>query len=132
MKIRWGRLILGAIAAEALPVILLIGLVALLAPNEATEAQEYANTLGKWVGPVGGAIATFALAIWVARPLSKDHVLHGVFLGVLVAVLDAALLVASGAPFEWLFALSGVGRVVAGFLGGYLIFKRKGAPVSVG
>lgn len=124
MDIRWGRLIVGAIAAEAIPIVLLVAIVAMAGPDEASEAQEYANKLGKWVGPVGGAIATFLLAIWATRTLSENFVLHGVILGALVALIDAVLLIASGAPFEWLFVFSGAGRVVAGLLGGYLVSRQ--------
>ena len=55
-------------------------------------------------------------------------------LGVLVALLDAGLLVAGSAPFQWLFVISGVGRMVAGFflpayfLAGFLAYLRGGHP----
>ena len=52
-------------------------------------------------------------------------------LGVFVALLDAGLLVAGSAPFQWLFVISGVGRIVAGTLGGYLAHKRSRTPDSI-
>lgn len=120
MKNPWIRLLIAAISAEALPIMLLIALVALLGPGNAAEDQAYAAKLGAWVGPLGGAIATFFLAIWVARPFLRGQVVYGTLLGVLVALLDAGLLMATATPFQWLFVISGVGRVVAGTIGGYV------------
>ncbi len=124
MTIRWLRLLGAAIVAEIIPIGLLVVLVAIFGPTDATEAQEYATSLGAWVGPLGGALATFVLALWVARPLVAGHVLHGVLLGVFVALLDAGLLVAGSTGFQWLFVFSGVGRILAGALGGYVAFRR--------
>ena len=130
MKIRWLRLIPAAIVAELIPIIALIAIVALFGPGDPAEAEAYATRLGPWVGPLGGALATFLLAIWVARPLATGHVLHGALLGVLVALLDAGLLVAGSTPFQWLFVVSGLGRIVAGSLGGYLASRRSPADSS--
>ncbi len=124
MTIRWLRILGAAIVAEIIPIVLLVALVAIFGPSDAGEAQEYASRLGSWVGPLGGALATFLLALWVARPLVDSHVLHGALLGFLVALLDAGLLIAGSTGFQWLFVISGVGRIVAGTLGGYLAHHR--------
>lgn len=129
MTIRWLRIISAAVVAEIIPIVLLVALVALLGPRDAGAAEEYAARLGLWVGPIGGAFATFLLALWVARPLAEGQVLHGVLLGTLVAVLDAGLLVAGAAGFQWLFVFSGLGRIIAGTLGGYLA-QRRHTPYS--
>jgi hypothetical protein len=123
MTIRWLRLVGAALVAEAVPIGLLVGLVAALGPTDPEAAQAFASRWGAWVGPIGGAIVTFLLAIWVARPLAAGHAVHGGLLGLFVAVLDAALLVVGASAFEWLFVFSGAGRIVAGLLGGYLASK---------
>ena len=124
MKIRWLRLIPAAIVAELVPIVGLIAIVALFGPSDPAEAEAFATRLGPWVGPLGGALATFLLAIWVVRPLDAGHVLHGALLGLLVALLDAGLLIAGSTEFQWLFVVSGLGRIVAGSLGGYLASRR--------
>ena len=43
---------------------------------------------------------------------------------VFVALRDAGLLIAQAVAFQWLFVVSGLGRVVAGALGGYLAQRR--------
>ena len=123
MTIRWLRLILGVIIAEVVPIVLLIVILAIMAPA-ADQAEDVASNLGAWVGPIGGALATFLMAWWVARPLPEGHVHHGVLLGVGVALLDAGLLVVGATGFAWLFVASGMGRIVAGTMGGYVASKR--------
>lgn len=116
---RWKRWVIGVFAAEAIPIVTLVVLVALLGPGEPASDQEFAQTLGSWVGPIGGAVATFALSLWVLKPLSEKHLRYGALFGLAVAVLDAGLIVAGGSAFQWLFVVSQLGRVVAGFIGGF-------------
>jgi hypothetical protein len=120
MQLRWSRLVVGALVAEFVPVALLVVLVAVLGPDDAAAATAYAESLGRWVGPIGGAVMTFLAAVWVARPMRSLELRHGVVLGILAALLDVTVLVASGAPFEGLFLISNAGRIIAGTLGGLL------------
>ena len=124
MNIRWLRILGAAVVAEIIPIVLLVGIVAIFGPTDSAQAQDFAARLGTWVGPIGGALATFLLAIWVARPLKADHMLHGGLLGLFVALLDGGLLIASATEFQWLFVFSGLGRIVAGLLGGYVTAVR--------
>jgi hypothetical protein len=119
MKIRWGRIIVGAVAVEAGAILLLVLVVALFGPNEARAAEAYAEKAGAWVGPIGGAILSFLMAFWIARRLSDGQLAHGALLGLFVALVDVALLVAMRAPFAWLFVASDAGKIIAGVLGGF-------------
>lgn len=120
------RITTAVLLAEAIPVLILIGVVFLLGPKSADGAAEFAGHLGDWIGPVGGACATLLLAYWAARA-SKHPLRTGLLVGALVAALDISLLIAAGAPFRWLFAASAVGRIVAGLAGGYwALAKRSG------
>ena len=118
MRIRWIKLIIGAVAAEIGAILILVCLVAIFGPHEAKAAQVYAEKLGPWVGPWAGALLGFLGSFWIARPLEKDHLLHGSLFGCLHALIDIALLVAMRAPFEWLFAISDAGKIVAAIAGG--------------
>jgi hypothetical protein len=57
---------------------------------------------------------------------------HGLLVGATAAVIDIAILMASGeTPFHLLFIASNLGRVLAGALGGWTASRRKpGAPVG--
>ena len=74
--------------------------------------------LGRWVGPIGGTLCSFLAAFFVARPLTSGRITNGVAVGFFLAVLDVVLLVASQAPFQWLFVVSNLGKILAGYIGG--------------
>jgi len=59
----------------------------------------------------------------IARPLTSRSKTNGVAVGVFLAVLDIALLVASHAPFQWLFVVSNLGKILAGYIGGGASFR---------
>ena len=117
MRIRWLKLIIGAVLAEIGAILVLVCLVAIFGPQEAKAAQVYAERLGQWVGPLAGAFLGFLGAFWVTRSLEKDQLLHGALFGCFHALIDIALLVAMQAPFEWLFAVSDAGKIVAALAG---------------
>ena len=124
MRVRWVRLLLGTAIAEAVPVATLILMVAAMGPRDPEEAEMFANALGRWIGPLVGAVMAFAAGRWVARPLQSAHTLHGFLLGVLLAILDILILAATGAAFAWVFVVSNLGKIGAGTLGGLVTAPR--------
>jgi len=120
MGICWGRIIVTAVIVEVAAIAVLVAIVALLGPRNAAGAKEYAERLGQWVGPIGGATLCFVGGFWVAQASSSSRVLHGVLVGIATAVIDAALLLVAGAPFQLLFVASNIGKVLAGALGGWV------------
>ena len=117
MQVRWGRLVVGSVIAELTVIALLAVVVVIIGPHAPLADQVFAQNLGRWVGPIGGALVTFLGTLVIARPLSTDQVAHGLLLGGLLALLDITILVASRAPFEWIFVVSNLGKIVAGYLG---------------
>ena len=120
MHLEIGRTIIAALVIEALAIALLFLLVALFGPSDGAAAQAYAERLGQWVGPVGGAGFCLLGGWWLTRSLSSGHVLNGLVLGAVVAVIDIALLVLSGAAFQIVFVVSNGARLVAAALGGWI------------
>ena len=120
MKIHWIKLVVGAIAAEGAAILLLVCLVAVFGPKEAGEAQVYAEKLGRWVGPVAGAVLSFLGALWICRRLARGHLAHGALFGFLLAFIDVALLLVMRAPFQWIFVVSNAGKIIAGVAGGLI------------
>ena len=118
MHIRWIRLVVGALAAEIAGILVLVSLVAVFGPHEGKAAEAYAEKLGRWVGPLTGIAFGFLGAFLIARPLEKYQLLHGALFGCFQALVDAALLVATQTPFEWLFVVSNLGRIGAAVGGG--------------
>ena len=120
MRIRIGRILAVAILAEILAVLTLVVIVTLFGPSEQAAAQAYAERLGFWVGPIAGFLFTLIGGWWVARSLANSRLLNGFVLGVVVAGIDISILVLSGADFMPVFAISNIGRIIAGSLGGWL------------
>jgi hypothetical protein len=118
-----GRMVLLALAIEALAVVVLILVVAVFGPSDPAAAQAYAERLGSWVGPIAGFTLCLAGGWLVARRLASGQVARGFLLGTLVAAIDVAILIAGGAAFQLIFVVSNLGRIVAGSLGGYLATK---------
>lgn len=117
-----------AVAIESVAVLTLVLTVALLGPADPVEAQAWAERLGYWVGPIAGFTLCFGGGWLAAHGLEEGHVLRGLLLGAMVAMIDVAILVASGAAFQLIFAISNTGRLVAGALGG-LLARRSGESV---
>jgi hypothetical protein len=124
MRIKAGRIAVAVLAAEIIGVFVLVVVVMVFGPKDGAEARTYAESLGLWVGPICGFTLCLAGAWWVAKPLSRAHVANGFVLGVAAATLDVLLLVVAGTPFKAVYAISNVGRVVAGTLGGWLALRR--------
>lgn len=121
-----GRMALLAVAIEALAVVILMLIVALLGPSDSVAAQAYAERLGYWVGPIAGFVLCLGGGWLVARRMTSGHIRRGLLLGTLVAAIDVAILVAGGAAFQLIFAFSNLGRLVAGSLGGLLARRTSG------
>ena len=117
MPLRLGRVLVAAVIAEVVPILLLVVLVALLGPKEQAAAQAYAERLGQWVGPIAGTLMCFLAAWWATRALKARQILYGSVVGLSAALIDIAILIASGTAFRWLFVVSNFGRLLAGTLG---------------
>lgn len=126
MPVRIGRILIIAIAVEAIAIIGLVVVVALLGPSDPAAAQAYAERVGYWFGPVAGLVLCIAGGWFAARRLSERHLFNGLVLGATVAAIDIALLLVSGAAFQLIFAVSNVGRLVGGTVGGWLAGRGTG------
>ena len=129
MSLRIRRLAIAAPLAEVVAVAMLTALLpALLASGRGTLVYQImaAQRLALWVGPIGGFLVCALAGWWVAR-LGPDAERNGLALGIIVAVLDLALLTLSGAPFGALMVLSAIGRVAGGYAGGWWAGRRLSA-----
>ena len=114
---------------ELVPILVLVSIVSIWGPADAADAELFAGQLGDWVGPIAGALTVIMVTAW-AGIKSLRPVLQGVLIGLILAALDAAILVAVGAPFALLFVVSNGGKVAAGALGGWFTAGRVGSGVS--
>src|SRR5512147_1352704 len=99
MRNPWVRGSVGLLLAELVPILLLVLGVAIFGPKDAVAAASYAQQLGRWVGPIAGAVCVLALGWWVARARPSHQIRTGFVFGCLAATLDLGILAASDAPF---------------------------------
>ena len=123
--IRIGRIALATIVSELTPILLLVVVVLIYETRgvDPQTRQAFAERVGMWLGPIVGAVATFGFGFLAARGTDRP-LLHGTLVGVAVALLDAALTLATGAKFIPLFAASWAGRLLAGVAAGLLAARR--------
>ena len=81
-----------------------------------------------WVGPIGGFLAVFLFAWWVARRVPSQKVVHAAAVGVGTAVLDLGLsiVLGGGEAIHPILFVSNVGRILAGVLAGWLATRGSG------
>ena len=117
-NIRWGRVILAAVAAEVAVILALLAVsVVFRVPGEVA---------GYYVAPPASALATFLMVLWVARKLESRFVLHGLLVGLAGVALTAGFVFTAKPEDRLMYAVSFVLRIVGGYLGG-LVAQRPAA-----
>ena len=129
-RIRWRRVLVAVILAEATPILLLFGIVtayAFVRSEDSLSPEQFAPLAGNWVGPIGGFICTLLMARWAVRATDSWRLLHGVGVGVGAALLDLALALGmvGTTAVSPLLICSLSGRIVAGVLAGVYASKKR-------
>lgn len=114
-NIRWGRVVLAAVAAE---VIVIVSLVAI-----STLFKVPSELAGYYVAPPASALATFLMVLWFARKLESRFILHGVLVGFVGVALTGGFIFTAKPEDRWMYVVSFVLRVVGGYLGGLVAQK---------
>ena len=130
-QIRWWRVTWTALTVYAASFILVflivtayatyLGFQARGAPDP-TMIQEFANQYAPWIGPISLILFTLLGARWLASFVRTDLQLHGLVLGVLVALVN--LIFESMGAFSLSSLLITVLIVGAGWLGSRLSAQR--------
>jgi hypothetical protein len=111
---------LAAVAGLLVPTLVLFGTMKATVTARMFEMQ----AMALWSAPIAGFLCCLLGGWWVARRAVASEVRNGLALGVAVAVVDLALLVASGAPIGVLMATSIVSRIAGGYCGGAIARRR--------
>ena len=127
--VRWLRVALAALMAQLVPLLILVVTVSvygfIIAPNQTPEFYKaFADQIGKYIGPAAGTIATLGFGFWTGRHAPGQELLHGFLTGLVVAVLDATILVSPSAEFDTSSVLVLIAKILAGALGGFLAKRR--------
>ena len=127
VRIRWGRIVIGAFLLEALLIVAAVPLLGFVANPLAPGAQNATGDYTIFFVTVAAAcfIVGALLGWWVARPLMSQFALHGALTGIVATVIYLAIcsippttipaVVAAYGPF-WFFLANGL-RIVGSTLG---------------
>jgi len=121
--IRWRRVILAAVLAEAGVIAVLLAVVAIyssvIAPDLTdAEYQQLGARVGYYVAPTAGAVTTFLMVLWLGRKLDSRYVANGVWVGVVSVLLTVGFIVTARPEDRLMYGVAFVLRIVSGYLGG--------------
>ncbi|MEP6590663.1 MAG: hypothetical protein ABJC19_05730 [Gemmatimonadota bacterium] len=131
MMRHWGRFVVAAVMAEAVPLAIMAGLVAALAAGDPFGDPGVSPRILRWVEALLAGGAALLAALWVTRPLTTNRIGYGVALGVVVILLDIGLLVANGTAFNWMQVASNFGRLESAVFGSWLAGRRFRARAAI-
>jgi hypothetical protein len=118
-RLNWPRVIVAVVIGEVVPLLVLIGVVHFLRPDDPTEVDAFARHMGAYVGPIGGFVTVLVVSWWAGRG-SSAPVPQGTMIGVILAIIDGSIVIAIAEPFGWLWFVSNGGKIAAGAFGGWL------------
>ena len=134
-RLRWGRILIGAVLTEAALVAMAVPLFALVDnPFSAGAKGTPADYTGLFASIAAAALVSGGLfGAWVARPLKSGFVLHGALTGVVATAIYLGLssippntipaVVAAYGPF-WFFTANGL-RIVGSVAGAAYMGRRR-------
>lgn len=131
--LRTRRLIVAVPIVELLCVIGMVvpaGLAFVLFDATVTARILEMQRLALWTAPTAGFVFCLLGGWWVARRPQAGEERNGLLLGVAVAAIDLALLIAAGAPLGALMVVSVVGRLAGGYCGGVLAARASGTAIA--
>jgi hypothetical protein len=128
--IRWGRVFAAAVLSEVAIIAILVAASAVYSftvPPEQTKlaAQDIGELVGYYVAPPAGALATFVLALWVARKLESKFIINGIAVGVVSVLLTVGFLAGAKPEDRPRYLVAFALRIVAGYLGGWVAQQRR-------
>ena len=134
-KIRWGRVVLAAVLAEAAVILLLLAVVTVysvvISPGLTTDEYDvFGQDAGYYVAPAAAAGATFLMVLWVARALDSGFVANGLMVGLVGVLLTVGFVFGARPEDRLMYGVSFALRIVGGYAGGIVAQRLRGRPSS--
>ena len=119
-QLHWGRVLLTGILVVILVVILntVLLMLATYVWSQPDQAQ-IAIQVSSWSTYILLLLLTFGGAVWVARTVEREPLLHGLLMGLVVGLILCLLSLGFGSPVL-MALLTLVLNMAAGYLGGFL------------
>ena len=123
--IRWGRVVVAALASEAVVVAILILITTvyrlLVAPGKsAAEYEAFADLAAYYVAPATAGFAVFFSALWATRKLTCAFIANGTLVGVTAVLLTVGFLFIAKPEDRLMYGVSFGLRILGGYAGGAL------------
>ena len=129
LHVRWGRVLLTGLVVYVLSyftVILIITVYAFIlafqvrgAPDQ-VRIEQFADQVSTWGGPVLVLLLTLGAAIWVSRKVAVATSLHGLLVGLMVAIIGVILSLIFGWAMDLLDLMWFFLTMTVGWFGGVL------------
>jgi hypothetical protein len=100
----------------------------LIAPTlSSAELQEFGELTGHYVAAPAAAVATFLWSCWAVRKLDSRFVANGLLVGIVATLLSVGFIATARPEHRWMYVLSFLLRIAAGYWGGVTGQYIKGA-----
>ena len=128
-RIRWGRILTGGILSEVGVVVVLLAIIAtysyVIAPGLSNaDYERFGELAGYYVAPAAGAVITFLVVLWVARPLTSGFIAHGLLVGLVSVLLTIAFFFMAKPEHRAMYLIAFALRLAAGYAGGRVAQRR--------
>lgn len=119
-KLRVVRAVLFGIGAELLTIISIVLAITVyrLGSHTPADIDHFSSQAGLLIGPVGGAIYTFVMALASLRGVSDRFVVHGLIVGAGATAFHLLGVTQAPGGFQPIYLYADVAKLVAGALAG--------------
>jgi hypothetical protein len=130
--IRWKRVLIAGFLSEVAVMAVMSTIMAVRAfvispALTAAELGEFGELTGYYVAAPAAALATFLFAFWAVRRLDSGFVANGLLVGIAATLLSVGFIVTARPEHRWMYVLSFLLRITAGYWGGVVGQYVKGA-----
>lgn len=125
-KLRAVRAVLFGIGAELLTILSIVLAVTVyrLGGHTAGDVDHFSSQAGLLIGPAGGALYTFVMALASLRGVSDRFVVHGLIVGTGATAFHLLGVTHAPGGFQPIYLYADVAKLVAGALAGFIIARR--------
>lgn len=120
VSLRWIRALLAGIGAELLTILCIVLAVTVYRAGGHTPADvdQFSALAGLAIGPAGGALFTFVMALWALRGVNGRYLTHALI--VAAGAIALHLVGVSGAPggFRPIYLAADAGKLAAALVAG--------------
>ena len=127
-KLKAVRAVLFGIGAELLTILSIVLAITVyrLGGHTAADIDYFSARAGLVIGPSGGAIYTFVMALASLRGVSDRFIVHGLVVGAGAAAFHLLGVTHAPGGFQPVYLYADVAKLAAGALAGFIVTRQRG------